>query len=354
MNIKHIYWFAPYNLTCPSTRYRGKLPLEYLEKHHNLTYDFIFPQRNLKSIFRFLILFCSILLFRKNDSIIVFQKIISNRLYANLLKILVYFQPQNTLYDIDDAEYYRTSTQTLHFFLKHCQTVSVSSEALKTYCLAFNSNIIELTSPVPKHSHQKTTRNEKFTIGWVGDFGSGLEVSKHFSHKANLSQLLFPELLKLDFPFKLTLIGVKKTSDIRAITTYFNTKTNIEIDIPTHLDWVNDAWLYPMISQFDIGISPMLDHPFNQAKSAFKAKQYLSAGIPTVASDVGENARFVIHEFNGILCQTSTDFGVAIEHFYKMTKKEYDVFSKNALAKMDVFSVKNYCEKFLLGVLNSK
>ena len=39
----------------------------------------------------------------------------------------------------------------------------------------------------------------------------------------------------------------------------------------------------------------MLNHPFNQAKSAFKAKQYLSCGIPVIASDVGENRKFVLN-----------------------------------------------------------
>lgn len=344
MKIKHIYWFAPYNLSCPSTRYRGKLPLKLLEEEYQITNDFIFPQRNLQSIFKFLKLYFSILFFRKDGSLIVIQKVISNRLYANLLKLLVLIHPKGTLYDIDDAEYYRASTQTLHFFLQHCKTVLVSSQALKEYCAQFNKNIVELTSPVPLHSHHKKSKSQKFTIGWVGDFGNGHEVSKNFSHKANLYQLLFPQLLKLDFYFQLTLIGIKQESDMQEISNYFKDKVNIQINIPTYLDWSNDEWLYPMIKQFDVGVSPMLDHPFNQAKSAFKAKQYLSCGVPVIASDIGENSRFVIDNFNGMLCQNPMMFGKAIEQFYKMKKEEYCVFSKNALENVDSFSVKRYCD----------
>ena len=347
MTIKHIYWFAPYNLTCPSTRYRGKLPLKLLEQEYQVTNDFIYPQRNWRGILRFLKTFFTVLFFRKEDSLIVIQKVISNRLYANLLKILILVRSKNTLYDIDDAEYYRTSTQTLHFFLRHCETVSVSSQALKKYCSDFNENIIELTSPVPIHSYHKKTKNRKFIIGWVGDFGNGHDVSKDFSHKANMYQLLFPRLLELNCPFQLMLIGIKKESDMQEISNYFKHKPNIQINIPTHLDWSNDEWLYPMISRFDVGVSPMLDHPFNQAKSAFKAKQYLSCGIPVIASDIGENSRFVIDGFNGMLCQNSNNFSKAIEHFYKMKEEEYVVFSKNALKNVDDFSVKKYCENFI-------
>ena len=45
-NIKHIYWFAPYNLNYPSTRYRGVLPLKYLSEN-NVTNDFVFPERSI-------------------------------------------------------------------------------------------------------------------------------------------------------------------------------------------------------------------------------------------------------------------------------------------------------------------
>ena len=354
MKIKHIYWFAPYNLTCPSTRYRGKLPLELLKQEHKITNDFIYPERSWQDILRFLKIFFTILFFRKDGSLIVIQKVISNRLYANLLKVLIIVHSRKTLCDIDDAEYYRTSTQTLHFFLRRCETISVSSQVLKDYCSKFNQNIIELTSPVPIHSHHKTTRNQKFTVGWVGDFGNGHDVSKDFSHKANMYQLLFPQLLELNFQFQLTLIGIKKESDMQEISDYFKSKPNIQINIPTHLHWSNDKWLYPMISQFDICVSPMLDHPFNQEKSAFKAKQYLSCGIPVVASDIGENRRFVIDGFNGTLCQNSNDFGKAIEYFYKITPEEYTIFSKNALEGIDDFSVERYCEKLVSYFANKQ
>ncbi len=62
--IKHIYWFAPSNLSGPSTRYRGFFPLKYLE-NKNITNDFIFPERSIKGFFKFLKIYINILLFKK-------------------------------------------------------------------------------------------------------------------------------------------------------------------------------------------------------------------------------------------------------------------------------------------------
>ena len=53
----------------------------------------------------------------------------------------------------------------------------------------------------------------------------------------------------------------------------FEGKINFELVIPKDLKWEVDDWLYNDISKFDIGVSPMVKHPFNEAKSAFKAKE---------------------------------------------------------------------------------
>lgn len=354
MKIKHIYWFAPYDLTCPSTRYRGKLPLEYLERQKNISYSFVYPQKSVLYIFKFLKIYFSILFKRKNNSLIVIQKVITSRYYAWMLKILIRIHSRFTIYDIDDAEYYRTNPETLDFFMKHCETVMVSSDALKRYAQNFNENILFQTSPVPFHSHQKKQGNDVFTIGWVGDFGNGHEVSKSFSHKANLYQLFFPLFLKIEFPVKLILIGVKKEQDRQDILAFFKENSNIELEIPMDLNWAKDDWLYPKMTQFDIGIAPMLNHPFNQAKSAFKTKQYLSAGVPVIASDVGENRKFVLHQKNGLLASKPEEFMAMIRQFALMNDKEYQFYLNNTLVNHKEYSVQRYAERLIFFYAKKK
>ena len=43
---------------------------------------------------------------------------------------------------------------------------------------------------------------------------------------------------------------------------------------------------YPKLMQFDVGIVPLRDTPFNQAKSDIKGLEYAASGIPFVASDL--------------------------------------------------------------------
>jgi len=56
--------------------------------------------------------------------------------------------------------------------------------------------------------------------------------------------------------------------------------------------------LYPDSFVFDIGIVPLSDTPFNEAKSYIKGLEYAASGIPFVASDVGEYRR--LHDEFGL------------------------------------------------------
>jgi glycosyltransferase involved in cell wall biosynthesis len=349
MKIDHIYWFAPYNLNCASTRYRGKYPLEYLARKLGLSYHLIFPGYSPGNIYFFLTAYLSALLYPKKNALIVIQKVCTNGLYAKALKLLVLCRPERTLFDMDDAEQYRQPTKTLHFFLRHCRRITAGSEALRKYCLQFNPNVTLQTSPVPEHQWKKTQKNDFLTIGWVGDFGQGksLEETSLFSHKRSLFTLFFPQLKKVKFPVRLVLIGIKTDADIPVIQAYFKDCPNVQLHIPAELDWEQDDWVYPMIAEFDIGIAPMLEHPFNKAKSAFKAKQYLSCGIPVIASDLGEHQRFIRHGLNGFLCRNGNDFKEALERIYDMGELQYMEISQNALNSKSSFTLDSYCRSLL-------
>ncbi len=46
-----------------------------------------------------------------------------------------------------------------------------------------------------------------------------------------------------------------------------------------------------LMSQFDIGIAPLLDIPFNRARSNVKVKEYAAMGVPWLASPIGPYAQ---------------------------------------------------------------
>lgn len=68
------------------------------------------------------------------------------------------------------------------------------------------------------------------------------------------------------------------------------------------------------VAQFqaaDIGIMPLRDEGWSRGKVGFKLLQYLSCGVPVVASPVGFN-REIVDTTNGFLCQTDAEWRQAL------------------------------------------
>lgn len=67
------------------------------------------------------------------------------------------------------------------------------------------------------------------------------------------------------------------------------------------------------IADFDIGIMPLLDGPFERGKCGYKLIQYMACGLPVVASPVGVNRKIVEHGVNGFLAETPAQWEQALQ-----------------------------------------
>lgn len=89
--------------------------------------------------------------------------------------------------------------------------------------------------------------------------------------------------------------------------------------------------------EFDIGVAPLNDIPFNHAKSWIKPLEYAAAGVPFVMSDVGEYRR--LYETYGIgrLAANSDEW---INHIGELlnhpTRVKESIQNKERLAALDV------------------
>jgi glycosyltransferase involved in cell wall biosynthesis len=59
------------------------------------------------------------------------------------------------------------------------------------------------------------------------------------------------------------------------------------------------------VAQFDIGVMPLPDEPFERGKCGYKLIQYMACGKPVVASPVGVNKKIVVHGETGFLASDS-------------------------------------------------
>ena len=75
--------------------------------------------------------------------------------------------------------------------------------------------------------------------------------------------------------------------------------------------WSEDTEI-ARIAEFDIGIMPLHDTPWERGKCAYKLLQVMAAGKPVVASPVGANVAVVRHGVNGFLANTIEEWTEAL------------------------------------------
>ena len=337
-NLKYIYWFAYYDLDSPSVRYRAKYPLDFFKENKSVGNYFIVPGYKLKNIYDFIKAYLSALFFRKPDSLIVIQRVQSHFIYSTLLKLLIRIRNQDTVYDLDDADYLEVNPKTIYYFAKHCNKISAGSKQIEKHLSQFNNQIIHTTSPIVDLKIVKTNRNAIFTVGWIGGFGG--------EHKDSLIEIVFPALKELTFHLKLIVIGVLKFNDIEFIKNYFQDNSNIEIELPLEIDWNDEVGIQKKIVLFDVGLATLTNSEMQLSKSGIKAKQYMNNGVPVLSTNLPENNAVVVDGVNGYFCATTNDFKERLNQFYKMTDTDYLLFSKNARESISNFDHNKYFADF--------
>lgn len=75
---------------------------------------------------------------------------------------------------------------------------------------------------------------------------------------------------------------------------------------------VNEKWTLEKdvenYQSLDIGVYPLPDNEWAKAKTPFKTIQYMSVGVPTVASNVGGNREIIQDGINGFLASTKEEW----------------------------------------------
>lgn len=134
------------------------------------------------------------------------------------------------------------------------------------------------------HDVDKST---EFVVGWVG--------SAVNTHYLRLIDKVMRELSEKD-GMKFLAVGAGKTAN----------------NLPVLIKPWNEATEVAQINDFDVGIMPVPDEPFERGKCGYKLIQYMACGIPVVASPIGINTCIVEHGVNGFLAETIHDWQWAL------------------------------------------
>jgi glycosyltransferase involved in cell wall biosynthesis len=65
---------------------------------------------------------------------------------------------------------------------------------------------------------------------------------------------------------------------------------------------------YSALAEYDVGLMPLADTPWERGKCGYKLLQYMAAGLPVVASDVGANRDIVRQGVDGFLVANETEW----------------------------------------------
>lgn len=148
------------------------------------------------------------------------------------------------------------------------------------------------TTKYPYPAPPVARSSDKLIIGWIGSPAT-----------APLVQKIVPTLnaAARQVPLKLMTVGIAPLS-------------HCDFPLETHA-WSAESEV-ELLGKIDVGIMPLTDSPFERGKCGYKLIQYMAAGKPVIASNVGVNGEIVSPEV-GILAENEDEWVAAITRLAK-------------------------------------
>ena len=78
------------------------------------------------------------------------------------------------------------------------------------------------------------------------------------------------------------------------------------------IEW-SEASEAAAVAEFDVGVMPLVDAPFERGKCGYKLIQYMASGVPAIASPVGVNTTIVDHGENGWLASDDAEWALSLQ-----------------------------------------
>lgn len=224
----------------------------------------------------------------------------------DVFDIPMVFEIDDNVYDVAETshayQYWQKDSpriKVVNLLINNADAVTVTTNALREAYAPLNDNIFVLPNcQEPDNWKVKPAKpHEGFVLGWAGS-------STHYDDLKMIWQPI-KKFLRNHKDAKFKVIGAKCDFLL----------DHPQVEIST--EW-KDVYEYPQYLTdlgFDVGIIPVVNRPFNLGKSNIKWQEYSMAGIPTIASNLGEY-KTIQHGETGLLAIDNDSWYYSLNKLY--------------------------------------
>jgi len=239
------------------------------------------------------------------------------------------------VYDFDDAIYINpirpANREKTGNMVRYASKVIVSTGCLNEFCLRFGQQPVIIPSPVEtdRIRPSEKIKDPILTIGWIG--------SPWTSGFLDLIEKPLQRLAE-KYAFRFLTVGARPDYMIPGI------------------NHVAKPWVFEdeneHIGQMDIGLMPLPDTDWTRMKGGYKLLQYMSAGIPCVASPVGINQTIIKPGENGFLASTEEEWYLVLEKLINDPELRIKLGTNGRKEAVELYS-REVCFELLLMTIKS-
>lgn len=242
------------------------------------------------------------------------------------------------IYDFDDAIWIPNTSKEnklvswikafwkVKYICKWAHKVVGGNDYLCEYARSFNKQAVKIptcVNTVNGHNRLKDQHTDKIIIGWTGS---------HSTMKF-LDEIV-PVLGELQTKYGFEFIVIS------------NKPPAFELRSLRFIPWKEETEIGDLL-QLNIGVMPLEKDPWCEGKCGFKLIQYLSLGIPAVASPVGVNTVIIEDGKNGFLCETKEEWGRALSFLIEQEQSRFQMGKAGRDTIEKEYSIRSQAEKFL-------